>query len=173
MAGKFTSLAMSLVRQHGPRLLRELTKSSSAPSQRSAPSGRPAPSRSAPTENRARHIDYSPVLDGAADPGEIVWTWVEFEDDATQGKDRPVLVVGREGADLLGLMLSSQDHHRGDTNWVSIGTGDWDRMRRESFVRLDRVLDIPENGIRREGAILPRGQFDSVADVLRRSYNWQ
>ena len=35
------------------------------------------------------------------------------------------------------------------------------------------VLDIPENGIRREGAILPRGQFDRVADVLRRSYNWQ
>ncbi|OZG28677.1 hypothetical protein BH683_013125 [Williamsia sp. 1138] len=173
MAGKFTSLAMSLARRHGPRLLRELTKSSSTPTERPAPSGRTAPSRSAPTENRARRIAYSPALDGAADPGEIVWTWVEFEDDTTQGKDRPVLVVGRDGADLLGLMLSSQDHHRGDNNWVNIGAGDWDRERRESFVRLDRVLNIPEHGIRREGAILPRGQFDRVADVLRRSYNWQ
>ncbi|WP_207841179.1 type II toxin-antitoxin system PemK/MazF family toxin [Williamsia soli] len=170
MAGKFTSLAMSLVRQHGPRLFREMTKSSSAPSQRPAPR---APSRSAPTGNRARRIDYSPALDGAADPGEIVWTWVEFEEDAGQGKDRPVLVVGREGATVLGLMLSSQGHRRDDSNWVSIGTGDWDREHRESFVRLDRILDIPENGIRREGAILPRGQFDRVADVLRRSYNWQ
>jgi mRNA-degrading endonuclease toxin of MazEF toxin-antitoxin module len=176
MAGKFTSLAMSLVRQHGPRLLRELTKSSTAPASRPAPSGRPAPSarpRSAPTADRSRRIDYSPVLDGAADPGEIVWTWVEFEEDAGQGKDRPVLVVGRDDANVLGLMLSSQSHRRDDSNWVSIGTGDWDRERRESFVRLDRVLDIPENGIRREGAILPRGQFDRVAEVLRRSYDWQ
>lgn len=169
---------MSLVRQHGPRLLRELSKSTSAPGPTNRPAhadrpGPSAPSRSNPTGDRARRIDYSPALDGAADPGEIVWTWVEFEEDAGQGKDRPVLVVGRDGATLLGLMLSSQGRRRVDTNWVSIGSGDWDRERRESFVRLDRILDVPESGIRREGAILPRGQFDRVADVLRRSYNWQ
>lgn len=174
MAGKFSSLAMSLVRQHGPRLLRELTKSAGT-SSGSQTAGRPGPgtTTSRPTGQRARRLEYSPALDGAADPGEIVWTWVEFEDDATQGKDRPVLVVGRDGATLLGLMLSSQGHRRDDNNWVSIGTGDWDREQRESFVRLDRVLDIPENGIRREGAILARGQFDRVAGILRSSYGWQ
>ena len=44
----------------------------------------------------------------------MVWAWVAYEEDAGQGKDRPVLVVGREGDTVLGLMLSSQDYHRGD-----------------------------------------------------------
>ena len=68
---------------------------------------------------------YAPDLDGRADPGEIVWTWVVYEDDPTRGKDRPVLVVGRDRRTLLGLMLSSQEHHRNDPNWVSIGSGSW------------------------------------------------
>jgi len=181
MAGKFSRLAMSLVRQHGPRLLRELTKSSgtkSSPAARpttgpAARSGtRPGPTPTRPTEQRARKLEYSPEADGNADPGEIVWTWVAFEDDPSQGKDRPVLVVGRDGNTLLGLMLSSQQHRRDDRDWVSIGTGSWDREHRESFIRLDRVLDIAENGIRREGAIVPRAQFDQVAAVLRGRYGW-
>ncbi len=60
-------------------------------------------------------------------------------------------------------MLSSQDHHRDDPNWVSIGSGGWDHEGRVSWVRLDRVLDVPEEGIRREGAILEREVFDVVA----------
>ena len=43
------------------------------------------------------NFEYSPSLDGDADPGEIVWTWVPFEEDHSQGKDRPVLLVGRDG----------------------------------------------------------------------------
>jgi hypothetical protein len=170
-------MAMSLVRQHGPRLIRELTKKSTT---------RPAPGRSQPptrgggaagttqaTATQARRIDYSPALDGAADPGEVVWTWVRFEDDPDQGKDRPVLVVGRNGSTLLGLMLSSQTRRGDDPHWMSVGTGDWDSAHRESFVRLDRVLFVAEDGIRREGAILPRAQFDRVATVLRRDHHWQ
>ena len=26
-------------------------------------------------------MEYSPVADGRPDPGEVVWTWVPFEDD--------------------------------------------------------------------------------------------
>jgi hypothetical protein len=47
-----------------------------------------------------------------ADPGEIVWTWVPFEEDHTQGKDRPVLVIGRDAQWLLALPLTSKDHDR-------------------------------------------------------------
>ena len=47
------------------------------------------------------NFEYSPSLDGDADPGEIVWTWVPFEEDHSQGKDRPVLLVGRDGEYLL------------------------------------------------------------------------
>ena len=145
------------------------------------PPGRPGPSpagggvRTAPANERAGAISYQPDLDGAADPGEVVWTWVPYEEDASQGKDRPVLVVARAqgGGDLLGLMLSSQGHRRDDAHWLSVGSGPWDREGRESFVRLDRVLEIPEDGIRREGAIMPAGAFEHVADELRSGYGWR
>ena len=134
--------------------------------------GRPVTKNSMPTAYQARTIVYSPDLDGRADPGEIVWTWVVYEDDPSKGKDRPVLVVGRDRSMLLGLMLSSQGHHADDPNWVGIGAGSWDYDGRASWVRLDRVLDVPEEGIRREGAILGREKFEIVAARLRAEYSW-
>jgi PemK-like, MazF-like toxin of type II toxin-antitoxin system len=128
--------------------------------------------RSAPTADRARTVTYAPDLDGGADPGEIVWAWVPFEEDDGRGKDRPLLVVGRGTGDLLGLMLSSQHKHDGEPDWISIGSGAWDREGRESFVRLDRVLEVGEQGIRREGAVLDRDRFERVAAQLRNRYGW-
>lgn len=133
---------------------------------------KPRPPRHVPTQDRGRTIAYAPNLDGDADPGEIVWTWVPYEDDPSQGKDRPVLVVGRDDRTLLGLMLSSQSDRDGQRNWLALGTGDWDRTERPSWIRLDRVLELEEDGIRREGAILDRGRFDRVADTLQRDYGW-
>ena len=134
--------------------------------------GRPVTRTRFPTAQRARKLVYAPDLDGRADPGEIVWTWVVYEDDPTRGKDRPVLVVGRDRSVLLGLMVSSQGRHAGERDWVGIGAGAWDYEGRESWVRLDRVLDVPEEGIRREGAILDREIFDAVAARLRAEYSW-
>jgi PemK-like, MazF-like toxin of type II toxin-antitoxin system len=135
--------------------------------------GRPVTSTSFPAAQRARKLVYAPDLDGRADPGEIVWTWVVYEDDPTRGKDRPVLVVGRDRGVLLGLMVSSQERHAANPDWVGIGYGDWDYQGRKSWVRLDRVLDVPEEGIRREGAILQREVFDVVAARLRGDYSWR
>jgi PemK-like, MazF-like toxin of type II toxin-antitoxin system len=135
--------------------------------------GRPVSKTSFPTAQRARKLVYAPNLDGRADPGEIVWTWVVYEEDPSQGKDRPVLVVGRDRGVLLGLMVSSQDRHAGDRDWVGIGSGNWDYEGRASWVRLDRVLDVPEESIRREGAILEREIFDMVAERLRADYSWR
>ncbi len=126
----------------------------------------------APTRERARTIAYAPRLDGAADPGEIVWAWVPYEENDGRGKDRPLLVVGRSRTHVLALMLSSQHDRDGERNWLSVGTGGWDQQHRESFVRLDRVLDVPEHGIRREGAVLARDRFDRVAAELRTHYGW-
>ncbi|WP_194860239.1 type II toxin-antitoxin system PemK/MazF family toxin [Dietzia sp. SYD-A1] len=135
--------------------------------------GRPATTGAVPTASRARTLSYAPDLDGRADPGEIVWTWVEFEEADGRGKDRPVLVVGRDGDRLLGLMLSSQARRDDDESWQSLGTGPWDVEDRPSWVRLDRVLDVPEQGIRREGAVCPRRTFERVADRLRSDYGWR
>ena len=43
-------------------------------------------------------MSYSPRTDGVPDPGEVVWTWVPFEEHDGRGKDRPVLVVAVESA---------------------------------------------------------------------------
>lgn len=122
---------------------------------------------------RRRRLVYAPELDGQADPGEIVWTWVRYEDEPRMGKDRPVLVVGRESRTLYGLMLSSQPERDGQRHWLALGTGEWDRQNRPSWVRLDRVLTMREDGIRREGAVLDRARFERVCAVLRAHYGWQ
>jgi hypothetical protein len=69
-------------------------------------------------------IEYSPVLDGDPDPGEVVWTWVPYEDDPSQGKDRPVVIIGRRGASLVGVALTSKRHD--NERQVAVGTGPWD-----------------------------------------------
>lgn len=165
--------------QQGLRIGLEILVATALPTEppKAITAGRPVTMTSVPTAHRARRVVYSPDLDGRADPGEIVWTWVVYEDDPTRGKDRPVLVVGRDRRTLLGLMLSSQVHHSGDPAWVSIGAGSWDSgywagEGRPSWVRLDRVLDVPEEGIRREGAILDRHTFEVIATRLRAEYRW-
>ncbi|ATD71538.1 MULTISPECIES: type II toxin-antitoxin system PemK/MazF family toxin [Gordonia] len=137
---------------------------------------RPAALR--PSRELARTISYVPDLDGDADPGEIVWTWVAYEEDPTQGKDRPVLVVGRDARaettdDVLGLMLSSNDRRAADDDWFGVGSGGWDSSNRPSWVRLDRVLVVDADGIRREGAVLDRARFDAVAEQLRERFGWR
>lgn len=111
---------------------------------------------------------YSPDPDGEPDPGEIVWTWVPYEEDHSRGKDRPVLLVGRDGRWLLGLMLSSRDHDAdpGRGRWLDLGTGPWDSRGRPSEVRLDRMLRVDPQAVRREGAVLDRARFDVVVDSL-------
>ncbi|MFI6867413.1 type II toxin-antitoxin system PemK/MazF family toxin [Nocardia sp. NPDC050406] len=170
-----------LVKQQGPKLIGRVQQSSmlgrtiqALGGTRKAPgvAVRPTASAGVPTRERARQVVYSPQLDGRADPGEVVWTWVPYEEDPDNGKDRPVLVVGRDKGTLLGLMLSSNAEHAFHPNWVGIGSGPWDHAGRDSWVRLDRVLDVPEAGIRREGAILARKTFDLVAHRLCAEYHW-
>ncbi len=158
--------------QQGIKMGLDALAGTTAQSSTAITAGRPITNNSVPTAHRARRLVYAPALDGRADPGEVVWTWVVYEDDPSRGKDRPVLVVGRDRRTLLGLMLSSQEYHRTDPAWVEIGSGPWDYENRPSWVRLDRVLDVPEEGIRREGAILERETFEIVAARLRADYSW-
>jgi hypothetical protein len=110
-----------------------------------------------------------------ADPGEVVWTWVPFEEDHGQGKDRPVLVIGRDGPWLLALQMTSKDHDhdgpartRAGRRWVDIGSGRWDSLGRDSEVRVDRVLRVDPAHVRRIGAVLAKARFDQVASAVRR-----
>ncbi|WP_148572145.1 type II toxin-antitoxin system PemK/MazF family toxin [Nocardioides caldifontis] len=119
--------------------------------------------------------EWTPERDGLPDPGEVVWTWVAYDDDPTQGKDRPVLVLSRAPGGLLRcLQLSSQDHDldaadeaRWGRYWMDIGSGGWDSSGRPSEVRLDRLLLLPEDEVRREGAALDRPVFEAVVVAAR------
>lgn len=118
-------------------------------------------------------VEYSPRKDGRPDPGEIVWTWVPYEEDHTRGKDRPVLLIGRDHEWLLGLQLTSKDHDRDSAQearagrrWMDIGSGSWDRQGRPSEVRLDRVVRVSHVAVRREGAQLDKKVFEAVCRSL-------
>jgi hypothetical protein len=138
--------------------------------------GRYGPYATVETEPRSVgrvRTEYSPAHDGDPDPGEIVWTWVPFEENDGRGKDRPVLVVAREAAGtFLAVQLSSKGH-AGDGDWVPIGSGPWDRSGRDSWVAVDRVLRLHEQGMRREACALDRMRFNSVRQRLRERYGWQ
>lgn len=119
--------------------------------------------------------EYAPVSDGAPDPGEVVWAWVPYEDDASRGKDRPVLILAEHEGGLLGLQLTSKDHDtdaeeeaRWGRYWVDVGSGGWDSQRRESEARVDRVLWLPLGAVRREGAALDADRFAHAVAAVRR-----
>ncbi|MDU0349080.1 type II toxin-antitoxin system PemK/MazF family toxin [Actinomyces sp. MRS3W] len=117
---------------------------------------------------------YRPDPNGEADPGEVVWTWVPYEEDPNQGKDRPVLVLARTGKRLVVAQMTSKDHDldaaqeaRWGRYWHDVGSGAWDKQGRPSEVRLDRLLSVRPQAVRREGATLDRATFDGVVAALR------
>ena len=128
-------------------------------------------------------IVYAPDIDGEPDPGEVVWGWVPYEDDTSQGKDRPVILLargrGERESQWLGLMLTSKDHDRDAAEeerwgryWMDVGSGGWDPQGRTSEVRLDRLLVLDPTTVRREGAALDRARFDRVVAEARRVQGW-
>ncbi len=164
----------SVIGRFGSSLRRALSRTLT-PTNRTAPTQATTKSVPAPTRPTARRqpdrvtIEYSPDMDGDADPGEVVWTWVPYEDDPSQGKDRPVVIIGRAGSDLAGVPLTSKSHHRDDE--VPVGAGAWDRSGRPSFAKVDQLITVDPNAVRREGSALGRSQFDDVVAGVSRFHD--
>lgn len=119
-------------------------------------------------------IVYAPHDDDRPDPGEVVWTWVPFEEDTSVGKDRPVLVIGLDGVWLLASQLTSKDHDRDADQeasqgryWMDIGNGPWDSRHRPSEVRLDRIVRVSPAHVRRGGGRLSEATFKKVGIAIR------
>lgn len=178
MSNLFTRLLSALIRDAFTDTPPKQTDGQSQPSPRPIPTTRP-PARTTEIHEVAasvalRNARYEPQRDGDADPGEVVWTWIPFEEDATRGKDRPVVVLSRSGSGFHVVQMTSKDHDRDAEReakygryWLDIGAGEWDPKRRPSEVRLDRILWVPGNQVRREGAILPRALFDRIVEAVR------
>lgn len=126
----------------------------------------------APTESMARPVFYAPDMDGQADPGEVVWIWVPTEGPHNPPKERAMVVVGRNRNTILGLIISCNPEHRTEEEWMEIGAGAWDERGRQSWVRLDRILEASELDTRRQGVVVPRGRFERVANRLRNDFDW-
>ena len=80
-----------------------------------------------------------------------------------------VVIVGRRRRTMIGVSLTSR--HRDGESQVSVGTGAWDREGRPSYAKLDRLLEIDPEQVRREGAVLPRRTFDELVDAVRREHS--
>ena len=91
-----------------------------------------------------------------------------FEEDPEQGKDRPVVVIGRRGHKLVGVPLTTKRSDR--EAQIAIGSGGWDPKRRPSYARIWRMLDLEQEGTRREGSVLERDRFDKVIAAVDEYY---
>ena len=190
--GQFAKAALKTVTTVTPTKQAPRRPDSGPGARPTAPAGRPpagapgdSPGRTGaaatvevdPRRIGAVRMTYNPVTDGDPDPGEVIWTWVPFEERDGRGKDRPVLVVASEATGgagkgtVLAVQLTSKDHG-GERDFVPVGTGRWDSQGRPSWVNLDRVFRVHPGGMRREACALPADRFVKVAAALQREYGW-
>lgn len=125
-----------------------------------------------PSRVRRVRFSYTPDRDGEPDPGEVVWTWVPYEEHDGRGKDRPVVIVavGAPG-EFLAVQLTSKGRD-GDPDLIALGTGAWDGEGRPSWARVDRVFRVHAGGMRREAATLDGDRYARVTEALRARYGW-
>lgn len=124
------------------------------------------------TLDTQRSIYYAPDMDGQPEPGEVVWIWAPCDGPDAPLRDRAILVIGHNRTTVLGLLISPNPTHAEEPHWLDIGAGEWDESGRPCWLRLDRVLEVSQLGIRRQGVTFPRPRFERVATKLRSSYGW-
>lgn len=125
-----------------------------------------------PDRIRDLRVSYAPQRDGAPDAGEVIWTWVPYEENDGRGKDRPVLVIGRQSAERVYAVRMTSKPHDGDRDYLSIGSGGWDGQGRESWVDIEQLYSVHDRGMRREAAILDKERYKRVVAALMRRYGW-
>jgi hypothetical protein len=161
------------------------TRSAGAPRPETAPGqsapGQPGPGQSGPDATieldpsaAAQAVwGYRPESDGTLDPGEIVWTWVPYEERDGRGKDRPVVIMATlTGGNMLAVQLTSTDQS-GDDDYLPLGVGAWDPARRPSWAGLARVFRVRQGGVRREGTVVDATRYRLIERALRARYGWR
>ena len=127
-----------------------------------------------PRRLRGVRVAYAPEDDERPDPGEVVWTWVPYEENDGRGKDRPVVVLAASASDpevFLAAQLTSQPHP-GEADYLELGPGPWDAKGRSSWVDLGRILLVHSGGMRREASAVDRRRYELVAAAVRERYGW-
>lgn len=182
MAPSWQDLLLKSLGQAAENAMREVSRQASAAAKKATGTTRPASndrsapglSRRYPGDYRGRPpISYDPHTGKLPDPGEVVRAWVPDEDDTKKGKDRSVLLVGRNGDWFLGVYLAAADDADGPDamtgeRWVPVGTGAWDTRRRTFSARVDRVVRIHPDDVTGRSEKLDKVRFDKVAAGIRK-----
>lgn len=155
------------------RFSRRQERADAAAGDQEGRSGFSATAEIAPPSRNALRITYAPDMDGEPDAGEIVWTWVPYAENDGRGKDRPVLVIGRQTADRVYAVRLTSKSHDGDRDFIEIGAGPWDSQGRPSWVDIEQLYSVHHDGMRREAAALDLDRFTRVAAVLQHRYGWE
>jgi len=134
--------------------------------------GRTATVEIVPPTRDGLRITYAPDRDGDPDAGEVVWTWVPYDENDGRGKDRPVLVIGRQDAERVYAVRLTSRARDGDRDYLGIGSGAWDAKGRPSWVDIEQIYSVHPDGMRREASALDLTLFVKVADALHRRYGW-
>lgn len=157
-------------------LFRPATRASVAPADAGDEPGRFGDTRTAevrPPRPEALTITYAPSIDGDPDAGEIVWTWVPYEENDGRGKDRPVLVIGHADAGRVYAVRLTSKAHDSERDFLPIGSGPWDSRGRPSWVDIEQLYSVHPAGMRREASALDLETFVKVASALQHRYGWQ
>lgn len=125
-----------------------------------------------PPAAKALRITYAPSRDGDPDAGEIIWTWVPYAENDGRGKDRPVLVIGRQSVERVFAVRLTSKSHEGDRDFLSIGAGPWDSQGRPSWIDIDQLYSVHVDGMRREASELDLPRFTRIAEALQQRYGW-
>jgi hypothetical protein len=157
------------------RLLRPASRKKApdaAPSDQPGRSGAAATTEITPPPAGGLRITYAPDHDGDPDAGEIVWTWVPYVENDGRGKDRPVLIIGRQSAERVYAVRLTSKAHEGDRDFLAIGTGPWDPRGRPSWIDIEQLYSVHAGGMRREASALDLDRFTRVAGALHARYGW-
>lgn len=125
-----------------------------------------------PTKMKTVRITYAPRHDDDPDAGEVIWTWVPYEENDGRGKDRPVLVIGRQSATRVYAVRMTSQAHNGNRDYLPIGSGAWDSKGRESWVDIEQLYSVHVDGMRREASVLDQKRYADVAAALIKRYGW-
>ena len=82
-----------------------------------------------------------------------------YAENDGRGKDRPVLVIGRQDAERVYAVRLTSKAHDGDRDFLAIGSGAWDAQGRPSWVDIEQVYSVHSDGMRREASALDLDRF--------------
>lgn len=95
--------------------------------------------------------------------GELWWTQFPFE-EIDKSKQRPAIIIDSDTIAILSAMVTSKDKK----NPYSIKIDEWEKagLKKESWVRIDRIVRVEEWRLTRKIGVLTESDFNKVTQLV-------